>query len=57
MVLSKEAKAVCRNVGSVYLEQGYTFNRVIELTSSNTKPVAMCIRQGYLLEQSKLAGE
>lgn len=55
MVLSKEAKAVCRNVGSVYLEQGYTFKRVTELTSSDTKPIAMCIRQGFLLEQSKLA--
>ena len=55
MVLSKEAKAVCRNIGSVYLEQGYTFTRVTEITGSDIKPVAMCIRQGYLLEQSKLA--
>lgn len=55
MKLSSEAKAVCRNVGSVYLNQGYTFNKVKQLTTSDTKPMAMCIRQGYLIEQSELS--
>ena len=51
MVNNKLNKQHCRNIGASYLQQGYTFNRVTELTANDTNLIKVCIRQGYLLEE------